>query len=74
MGRHSDENIMINEFRTQGGAKISLTGSGKDMARFLDYEKFLKSERVLQKASIEYVVYNKDERTQWPVSFRVVSP
>jgi len=74
LGRHSDDNIMINEFRAQGGAKISLTGSGKDMAHVLDYVKSLKSERVFQKARLEYLVQNKDAQTEWPASFRVAIP
>jgi hypothetical protein len=74
LGRHSDDNIMINELRVQGGARISLTGSGKNMTHVLDYVKSLKSERVFQKARLEYLVQNKDAQTEWPVSFRVVSP
>ncbi|MFB3919288.1 MAG: type IV pilus biogenesis protein PilM [Candidatus Velamenicoccus archaeovorus] len=74
LGRHSDENIMIDELRVQGGAKISLKGSGKDMTHVLDYVKSLKSERVFQKARLEYLIQNKDAQTGGPVSFKVVSP
>ncbi len=74
LGRHSDENIMMDELYVQGGAKISIKGSGKDMTHVLDYVKFLKSERVFQKARLEYLVQNKDTQTEWTVSFKVVSP
>jgi len=74
LGRHSDENIMIDELRVQGGARIFLKGSGKDMTHILDYVKSLKSERVFQKARLEYLVQNKGAQTEGSVSFRVVSP
>ncbi len=72
--RHSDENIMIGELHVQDGAKISLKGSGKDMAHVLNYVKSLKSERVFQKARLEYLVQDKSAQTEELVSFRVASP
>jgi len=74
LGRHSGENIMIDELYVQGGARISLKGSGKDMTHVLDYVKSLKSERVFQKARLEYLVQNKDAQAEGPVSFRVAIP
>ncbi len=73
LGRHSGENIMIDELRVQGGARISLKGSAKDMTHVLDYVKSLKSERIFQKARLEYLVQNKDAQTEWPVSFKITS-
>jgi hypothetical protein len=72
--RHSDENIMIGELHVQDGAKISLKGSGKDMAHVLNYVKSLKSERVFQKARLEYLVQDKSAQTEGLMSFRVASP